>query len=135
VIARGMAFSLRGRPEINITPLIDVLLVLLVIFMIVIPRLILVEEVTVPPGIDGDPLPNLVVTVKPDLSVVITDEDQQFVLEPGQLTAGIRQHLRDTHHVVFVEFEEGVVWNEVVGTIDTIRGASPTTQVALKVRE
>jgi biopolymer transport protein TolR len=132
-----MGLSQRGRPEINITPLIDVLLVLIVIFLIVIPHLIRVEEVTVPPDGGGhiDPVPALVITVKPDLSVVITDEDQQFVLEPGQLTAGLREHLRDQHHVVFVEFEEGVVWNEVVGTIDSIRGASPTTQVALKVRE
>jgi biopolymer transport protein ExbD len=130
-----MAFSQRGGPDINVTPLIDVLLVLLVIFMIVIPKTVKIEELEVPPADAGDPMPVLVVTVKADLSVVVTDDDQDFELSASELTVGLRQHMRDNTHVVFVEFEDAVLWDQVVATVDTVKAVAPTAQVALKVRD
>ena len=41
-----MAFSSGGQPEMNVTPLIDVLLVLIIIFMIIVP--------TTPQGLNTD---------------------------------------------------------------------------------
>ena len=132
----GLTPQRGGGGGINVTPLIDVLLVLLVIFMIVIPRMVQVESLDVPRDDRGvDPLPALIVTVKADLSVVITDADLEVPLTASELPVGLRQHLRDQTHVVFVEFEDAVRWADVVATIDTIRGVAPTAQVALKVRE
>jgi biopolymer transport protein ExbD len=132
-----MAFSQRGRAEINVTPLIDVLLVLLVIFLIVMPSLVKFEEVATPePPADGDALPSLVVRVRADLSVVLVDEGLEIPLDSGaQLAVGLRQHVRERHHVVFVELDDEVPWGEVVSAVDTIRGVAPMTRVALKVPE
>jgi biopolymer transport protein ExbD len=130
-----MAFSQRGRADINVTPLIDVLLVLLVIFMIVIPKTVKIEELDVPPADAGDPMPVLVVAVKADLSVVVTDEEQDYELAASELTVGLRRHVRDQTHVVFVEFDDAVLWDQVVATVDTVKAVAPTAQVALKVRE
>lgn len=124
-----------GHSQINITPLIDVLLVLLIIFMIIIPKQLEMEELRVPPDEPGEPFPALVVTVKADLSVVITDEDLEVELAPNELSAGLRQHLRDKTHVVFVEFDDAVLWDHVVSTVDTVKSVAPTAQVALKVRD
>jgi biopolymer transport protein ExbD len=71
--------STRGRAEINVTPLIDVLLVLLV---------------------------QLVVRVNADTSVVLVDEGREIRLEAGEVPAGLRAHLRDTGHVVLLEIDE-----------------------------
>lgn len=124
-----------GHSQINITPLIDVLLVLLIIFMLIIPKQLDIEELKVPPNEPGEAVPALVVTVKADLSVVITDEDLEVQLAPGEFPAGLRQHLRDKTHVVFVEFDDAVLWDHVVNTVDTVKSVAPTAQVALKVRD
>jgi biopolymer transport protein ExbD len=129
-----MAFSLRGRPEINVTPLIDVLLVLLVIFLIVMPINVKLEPVSTPtpPEQGGEYAPSLIVRVRADLSVVLVDEGREIPLDAGgQLAAGLRAHLREQTHVVFVELEDEVRWEHVVGMVDTIHGVAPTTQVAL----
>ena len=131
-----MAFSQRGRGEINVTPLIDVLLVLLVIFLIVMPSITTFEEVHTPPppdaqGQPGDIVPHLVVRVRADLSVVLVDDDQQIEVPASEMSRALRAHLRETTHVVFIELDEAVPWDEVVSTVDTIHGIAPTTQVAL----
>jgi len=134
-----MAFSMRSRGgDINVTPLIDVLLVLLVIFLLVIPQAMPFEDVKMPPKAadQTEPQPHLVVRVHADLSVEIVDEDTHVELQAPEMTAGLRAHLRSTHHVVFVELAEELPWAQVVSTIDSIHGVTPsTTQVALTMAE
>jgi biopolymer transport protein ExbD len=130
-----MGFSRRGSAEINVTPLIDVLLVLLVIFLIVMPNLVKFEEVSTPtpPEQGGEYAPSLVVRVHADLSVVLVDEGREIPLGAGEMSAGLRTHLRATTHVVFIELDEAVRWEDVVATVDAIHGVAPSTRVALKV--
>jgi biopolymer transport protein ExbD len=128
-----MAFTRRGSAEINVTPLIDVLLVLLVIFLIVMPSITTYQPVDTPPS-EGDDVAEyaaLVMRVKPDLSVVLVDEGREIALEAGEVPAGLRAHLRATTHVVYIELDDEVQWGHVVSTIDTIHGIAPATQVAL----
>jgi biopolymer transport protein TolR len=132
-----MAFSVRGKGDINVTPLIDVLLVLLVIFVIVIPHDLVFEDVRMPSHeIHVEPQPHLIVRVNADLSVVITDEDAEIQLPARELSAGLRAHLRDEHHVVFVEVAEELPWAEVVSTVESIHAITPDSmQVALRMAE
>ncbi|HTL34640.1 MAG TPA: biopolymer transporter ExbD [Kofleriaceae bacterium] len=131
-----MGLSQNRGAAINVTPLIDVLLVLLVIFLIVMPSITTFEEVHTPPppdaqGQPGDISPHLVVRVRADLSVVLVDDDQQIEVPALEMSRALRAHLRETTHVVFIELDEAVPWNEVVSTVDTIHGIAPSTQVAL----
>ena len=127
----------RSGAEINVTPLIDVLLVLLVIFLVVMPSITTYEEVhtPTPPEHGGEYAPSLIVRVGADLSVVLVDEGREIPLAASDMPAGLRAHLRQTTHVVFVEVEDEVLWEHVVSTVDTIRGVAPSTLVALKVPE
>ena len=67
------------QSEINVTPLIDVLHVLLIIFLVVMPIMMKMETLEVPRKIDDAnemPDPNssmLTVFVKPDLSIDFND--------------------------------------------------------------
>ena len=130
-----MGLSTSRGAAINVTPLIDVLLVLLVIFLSVMPSSTTFEEVHAPPpdaqGQPGDISPHLVVRVRADLSVVLVDDDQQIEVPATEMSRALRQHLRETTHVVFIELDEAVPWDEVVATVDTIHGIAPSTQVAL----
>lgn len=64
------------RPEINVTPLIDVLLVLLIIFMIVTP----IKPSTFKTKIPQEPTRDPRITTNPDTLIVIIDKDENLSL-------------------------------------------------------
>ena len=144
-----------GKPnsvqsEINVTPLIDVLLVLLIIFLVVMPIMMKMETLEVPRKIDNDkemPDPNaslLTIKIKADLSVVFNDGDKDQPIQAADMAKTLRPKLEAMHSgtekVVFVDFEDAVPWNMVVSTMDTIRSLAADVnhdeiKVALKVKE
>jgi biopolymer transport protein TolR len=136
--------------DINVTPLIDVLLVLLIIFLVVMPIMMKMETLEVPRKIDNEkemPDPNaslLTVSVKRDLSVTFNDGDKDYPIQAVDLAKTLRPKLEAMHSgtekVVFVDFEGEVPWNDVVSTMDTIRSLAADVnhdeiKVALKVKE
>ena len=140
------------QSDINVTPLIDVLLVLLIIFLVVMPIMMKMETLNVPRKLDEInemPDPNasqLTIKVKNDLSVAFNDGSTPN--DTPILATDIAKMLRpkleamraSSEKVVFVEFEDGVPWNEVVMTMDTIRSLASDVnhdeiKVALKVKE
>jgi len=147
-----------GKPgglqsEINVTPLIDVLLVLLIIFLVVMPIMMKMETLEVPRNIDTEqemPDPNasqLTVFVKPDLSIDFSDglSENPTPIAATDLIRILRPKLEamassGNSKVVFVDFDPTVPWKEVVGTMDQIRGLASDVnhdeiKVALKVKE
>lgn len=150
-----MGMSTGGKPgglqsEINVTPLIDVLLVLLIIFLLAMPVMIKMETLQVPRKIDTTqemPDPNasqLTIKVGADLSLVFNDgnhdERIQFAELAGKLQSKLNAMHTATEKVVFVDFDEAVPWSEVVTIMDTIRSLATDAnhddvKVALKVKE
>jgi biopolymer transport protein TolR len=140
------------QSEINVTPLIDVLLVLLIIFLVVMPIMMKMETLQVPRKLDDQnemPDPNasqLTVKVKNDLSVAFNDgsTEQDTPIKAIDIATTLRPKLEamqaNQEKVVFVEFEEEVPWAEVVGTMDTVRSLASDInhdeiKVALKFKE
>ncbi len=135
--------------EINITPLIDVVLVLLIIFLVTMPILMKMVTLEVPRNIDKerevpDPTagPPLVVKVMADLSIEFSNGDNKTNMKAADLARTLRPLLdaKLSEKVVFVDFEDQVPWLDVVGTMDTIRSLSSDSnheevKVALKIRE
>lgn len=134
--------------EINITPLIDVVLVLLIIFLVTMPILMKMVTLEVPRKINeqteapdptaGNPL---IVKVLADLSIEFDDGDRKTNLKAPELPRTLRPILERKlgEKVVFVDFEDQVPWAEVVGAMDLIRSLSSDpnheeVKVALKVR-
>ncbi|MBA3457801.1 MAG: biopolymer transporter ExbD [Deltaproteobacteria bacterium] len=147
-----------GKPgglqsEINVTPLIDVLLVLLIIFLVVMPIMMKMETLEVPRNIDTEqemPDPNasqLTVFVKPDLSIDFSDglSENPTPISASDLVRTLRPKLEamasnGNAKVVFVDFDPTVPWKEVVGTMDQIRALAADVnhdeiKVALKVKD
>jgi biopolymer transport protein ExbD len=133
-----MGLSTTGSREINVTPLIDVLLVLLIIFLVAIPVLLPTETVEIPPR-EGDVVPEaapLTLRVDADLSVSF-DDGPRF---PGrELATRLRSPLAKVN-AVFVDAGEGVPWGLVVSTVDTVRGVASDVRrggvtVALRLRD
>ena len=146
----GMNIGKRGaaRNEINVTPLIDVLLVLLVIFLVVMPLLVKMETADVPkelaPDQTTDQATTVTVKLRGDLSLVVDDGEHESPVEAADLARTLRPKLEAMRatgpKLVFVDFDDAVPWNLVISTMDTIRSIAGDAshdeiKVALKVRE
>jgi biopolymer transport protein TolR len=143
-----------AKPTINVTPLIDVLLVLLIIFMVVSPMKPSAFKAKVPQESKqegGIPHPEtLIVTVNPDSSLKINQEkDFGTISEPQKLVAKLsetfrtrtenrayaeematRNDLSDAERVqktVFIKAPRNLSYGEVAKVVDAVKlaGASP----------
>jgi len=120
----------RIMPAINVTPLIDVLLVLLIIFMVIQPRKESKFETQVPqkPTHDADdrPAPTdlLVVDVKPgsgpDQSVELNHKPMTLI-DLGTTLGDLLNQRGDK--TVFVKAPKDKPYGEVMRVIDVIKGA------------
>jgi biopolymer transport protein ExbD len=138
-------------PYINVTPLIDVLLVLLIIFMVVTPLKPSRFKALIPqPPKDEDAtkIPNermLRVDITKDLKVQLNTQDMGSVNDTGQLSKTLADVFRQrkeqnqvdpiTNEVirtVFIKAPKSVKYGEVVKVIDAVKGAG-ASPVGLQV--
>jgi len=109
------------RPAINVTPLIDVMLVLLIIFLVLMPIVLRMENVKLPPKADRDIFDYrtpIALKLHADLTVSIDDAP---AIPSGELLGAIRTKAT-RGKTVFIDFDEAVPWSEVVGLVDSVRG-------------
>ena len=115
----------RHRPmgEINVTPFVDVMLVLLILFMVTAPLLTVGVEVDLPKtkagAINADAAP-LVVSIKSDGSLYL----QETVVEPEALIPRLKAISNANPDVrIFVRGDQAVTYGEVLSVMGRIQSA------------
>jgi biopolymer transport protein TolR len=114
--------------EINITPMIDVLLVLLIIFMVVVPVASRAIDTALPadktPGPEPEPQPvPLVMTIQPASYSL----NQLPIASLGELESQLRNLLETRpDKTLFVRVEGSQPYGRVVEAMDHARGAGAT---------
>ncbi|HXH39641.1 MAG TPA: biopolymer transporter ExbD [Thermoanaerobaculia bacterium] len=109
--------------NINVTPLVDVCLVLLIIFMVVLPTIVTGVPVKLPRA-KGDPVPEaerqLAITVKDDGVVFLGS----IVVRREQVASELlRIHAESPQRSVAVRGDQRVAYGEVVKVLDACRAA------------
>jgi biopolymer transport protein TolR len=111
--------------EINITPLVDVVLVLLVIFMLTAPVLQSGIEVAVPKTKTVKEITEsrMVVTINRDSEVFLQDKPVNL----NELPATVMQGSSDpSHKVIYVEADERVPFGAFASVMDAVKQAGIT---------
>lgn len=118
---------IEAKADINVTPLVDVLLVLLVIFMMVTPILTTAMDSDIPRRPDPHaPVPS------GQIVVVVTAEGRCLLdgkeLAPMELLAPLRERLVQPGSVklVFLDADDAVPYGTVVQIMDLCRTAGAT---------
>ncbi|HYX40209.1 MAG TPA: biopolymer transporter ExbD [Pyrinomonadaceae bacterium] len=148
----GMAVGTgAAKPNINVTPFIDILLVLLIIFMVITPLKPTRFKALVPeqPPPSNEPIkPNpltLVVSIGTDLKLKLNQDDAGSVNDTGILSKKLSDTFQDRRaqhayepgketrvdlpeeeriaKAVFVKAPKSLAYGEVVKVIDAIKGA------------
>jgi len=109
--------------NINVTPLVDVCLVLLIIFMVVLPTIVNGVPVKLPIA-KGDPVPEaqrqLAITVKDDGTVYLGT----IVVRQEQVASELQRiHGESPERAVAVRGDQRVAYGEVVKVLDACRAA------------
>ena len=109
--------------EINVTPFIDVILVLLIIFMVAAPLATVDIAVDLPIS-TAKPLPRpdkpLFLTVKPDLSLALGDRTVSRVSLAGALD---QETGRDKEQRIFLRADKSVAYGELMEVMNALRDA------------
>jgi len=112
----------RFMAEINVIPLVDVVLVLLVIFMVTAPMLYRGMDITLPRSATN--------TIKPEQRVVLTVErDRRVFIDKDSVPLGLLQpRLEALHHknprvAVFLRADQAVPYGTVVQVMDSVKKA------------
>jgi biopolymer transport protein ExbD/biopolymer transport protein TolR len=111
--------------EINITPLVDVVLVLLIIFMLTAPVLQSGIEVKVPQTktVRAITQPRMVVTINKDQEVFLEDKPVNLSDLPSLLT---KPGIDPSQQVIYVEADERVPFGAFASVMDAVKQAGIT---------
>jgi len=113
-ISSGKAKNGAATPEINITPLVDVVLVLLIIFMVVTPALNEGAQIELPKVLTPDPKTKYInpieVTIAPDGTTVLDKETIQLSQLKPKLIA---LHAKDGERALMLKSDQGMTWGKM----------------------
>ena len=118
------------KPELNITPLVDIMLVLLAILMVAMPALIYEEKISVPQGTQSknkqDSPKALTIRVDKQKRVYINNEN--FALNENLLADKLVQ-LNSIYAVdspVFIKADEALNYGDVMSVLRSVKNANYT---------
>ena len=113
--------------EINVTPMVDIMLVLLIIFMIVTPLLQQGVTVNIPKDL-SQPIEDAEITKDTSVVISITDnsdfyigKDQYPISELGEKIQTMMKDKAPEKRIVYIKSDINVDYGTVVQAIDTIR--------------
>jgi biopolymer transport protein ExbD/biopolymer transport protein TolR len=131
----GKRRNQQPEPEINVTPLVDVVLVLLIIFMVIAPAIAEGEHVELPKIVQPDPKQKDMEPIEVTMAangILVLDKER---IQPAALKERLRQlHAKDPTRVLLLKSDETIPYKNVRETFAQIQTIG-FKGVSLKVLE
>lgn len=134
----GMQAGSKGvKSDMNVTPLIDVLLVLLIIFMVVTPLMMMQHRLDVPKKAEVDLPPD----VTQDQVVLTYTKDQEIFLNRTRVDRSmLSKKLQDIFEnrrekTIFINIDPEANYGEAVNIVDTTRNAGVEKLAVITLKE
>lgn len=109
--------------EINVTPFVDVMLVLLIIFMVTAPMLTQGLDVDLPQTKTVDALPtdadHMILSIKKDGTMAL----DEYVVTFEELQGHLKRLVKDKNKSLFLRGDQGVAYGVVVRAMGEIKAA------------
>lgn len=127
-----MAMDLGGakggvKSDINVTPLVDVMLVLLIIMMLVAPLLQQGITVTLPKATNSVDKPETrgqtTVAISVDKHVYLNAKEVEDKDKLGEIVKTLLEDKKQDEKVVFIKADQGVDYGSVMAAMDQLRAA------------
>ena len=122
-----MTSQLDEVPELNITPLVDIMLVLLAILMVTTPALVYEEVIKLPDGSKSS-----IVSKLPELEIRITKERKVYLKSDSFSIAEfpdnfiMQKSKYPLKSIVYIKADEGLAYKDVMFVLKTIKQAGFT---------
>ncbi|MDD3342865.1 MAG: biopolymer transporter ExbD [Sulfurospirillaceae bacterium] len=122
-----MTSQLDEVPELNITPLVDIMLVLLAILMVTTPALVYEEVIKLPDGSKSS-----IVSKLPELEIRITKERKVYLKSDSFTIAEfpdnfiMQKSKYPLKSIVYIKADEGLAYKDVMFVLKTIKQAGFT---------
>jgi len=115
------------KSDINVTPLVDVMLVLLIIMMLVAPLLQQGITVTLPKATNSVDKPETrgqtTIAISVDKHIYLNAKEVEDKDKLGEIVKMLLEDKKQDEKVVFIKADQGVDYGAVMGAMDQLRAA------------
>lgn len=122
-----MTSQLDEVPDLNITPLVDIMLVLLAILMVTTPALVYEEVIKLPDGSKSsvvNKLPELEIRITKDKKVYLKTDS--FLLSEFADNFTMQKSKYPLKSIVYIKADEGLSYKDVMFVLKTVKQAGFT---------
>lgn len=121
------------KPELNITPLVDIMLVLLAILMVTAPSITYEENIILPKGTQTKPnnlnLKSLIIAIDKNQNIYINTKKYDYIGFADNLVLTKAQYKLD--EPVFIRADKNLKYDDVMFVLKTVKNAG-FTKVSLQ---
>ncbi|MCR8699165.1 biopolymer transporter ExbD [Campylobacter ureolyticus] len=121
-------FDYSEKPELNITPLVDVMLVLLAILMVTTPAMIYEENISLPDGskkeVSNLTSENIIIRIDDKRKVYINKESMSFSEFSDNIV--LKSANLDLNSPVYIQADKNLIYNDVMYILKTLKQAGFT---------
>jgi biopolymer transport protein ExbD/biopolymer transport protein TolR len=120
----GGKFSIEQNAEINVTPFVDVMLVLLIIFMVAAPLATVSVKVDLPPAV-AVPSPNppqpIYISIQKDGNLHVGDFKTTLDDLPADLNKQLHGHRDEKTQRIFIRADKETIYGDFMGVVNKLQ--------------